>query len=155
MRVGRNGGCGGSDRVQGEAHPLQKRDACFAITVSLDEGRSGAFVAGRMKDDLRREPELDGGGMRPGLCGDFLSHVGAGIRSCGGPLRGQHCGKMAGLVKEIARVEQTLGVHDEAARFQRDAGQETVGGDWRQANGETDLPELIEDQSCREIKHRH
>jgi len=153
VRVGRNGDCGGPGGVQSEAHPLEQGDASFAVAVDLDERLSGAFVAGRVEDDLGGESEVDSGGVGPGLGGDLVPHVGAGIRSGRGALRGQHSGKMAGFVEEITGVEQTLWVDDEAARLQCDAGQEGVGTEGREANGETDLLEPVEDKCCGEVKH--
>ena len=126
MRVGRNRDRRGPRGVQREAHPLQQRNPGFAIAVDLEEGLGGALVADGMKDDLGRKPEVNGGGIRPGLGGNLVPHLGAGIRASGGPRRGQHDGKMAGFVEEIAWVKETLGVNDQAARLQRDAGKEGV-----------------------------
>jgi hypothetical protein len=42
---------------------------------------------------------------------------------------------MAGFVEKIAGVKQTFGIDNEAAWLQRDAGQEGVGGERREANG--------------------
>ncbi len=154
VRVGRSGDCRGAGGVKGEAHPLQQRDAGVAVAVDLDEGCGGALVAGGMEDYFWREPEIDGGGVGPGLGRDLVAHVGARIRPGGGALLGQHSGKMARFVEEITGVEQTFGVDDEAARRQRDAGQEGAGAEGREANGEADLPEPVEDKSCSGGKHR-
>jgi len=61
---------------------------------------------------------------------------------------------MASFVEQISRVKQTLGVNDEAAWLKRDAGQEGVGAKRREANGQADLREPIENNVCRRIKHR-
>jgi hypothetical protein len=52
---------------------------------------------------------------------------------------------MSGFMEEITGVEQALGVYDEAAWFKRDAGQEGVGSEGREANGEADLLEKADD----------
>ncbi len=61
---------------------------------------------------------------------------------------------MAGFVEEIAGIEQAIGVDDEAAWRQRDAGQEGIGVEGREANGQADLPEPVEDKGCGGMKHR-
>ncbi len=61
---------------------------------------------------------MDGGGVGSSLGGNFVAHVGAGIRFRGGALRGQHGCKMAGLMKQIAGVAQLLRVNDQATGFQ-------------------------------------
>ena len=119
-----------------------------AIAVNLDEGRGGTFVAGGVEDHLGRESEVDGGGEGPGLGSDLIAHVGAGIRSGGGALLGQHCREMAGFVEEIPGIEQAIGIDDEAAWRQRDAGQEGIGAERREANGQADLLEPVEDEGC-------
>lgn len=140
--------------VKSEAHPLQQWDAGIAVTVNLNEGRSSALVAGGVEDYLGLEPELDRGGIGPSLGGDLVAHVGAGIRSGEGAPLGQHGGKMAGFVKEIPGIEQALGVDDEAARCQCDPGQEGVGTEGREANGQANLPKPVEDEGCGGIRHR-
>jgi hypothetical protein len=107
-----------------------------------------------MENYLRGELEVEGGGIGPSLGGDLLPHVGASIRSGGSALCGQHGGKMAGFVEEITGVEQTLGVNDEPTWLQCDAGQEGVGAKGREANGQADLLEPVENNVCRRIKHR-
>ncbi|MFZ1008770.1 MAG: hypothetical protein WAN65_18170 [Candidatus Sulfotelmatobacter sp.] len=118
---------------------MQQGNAGAAIAVSLDERRGGAFVAGGVKDRLGRESEVDGGGIGPGLGSDLVAHVGAGIRSGGGALLGQHRGKMASFVEEIPGVEQAIGVDDEAARRERDARQEGISAEGSEVNGQADL----------------
>jgi len=152
--VGGNGGCGGASGVESQAHPLQQGDAGVAIAVDLDEVLGGPFVAGGVEDCLWRKAEVNGGRIRPTLGRDLAAHVGAGIRSGAGALRGQHGGKMAGFVEEIAGVEQTFGVDSEAAWLQRDSGQEGVVAERREANGKANLPEPVEDKGCRGIQHR-
>jgi hypothetical protein len=88
---------------------------------------------------------VDGSSVGPGLSGDFVAHVGTGIRSGGGALCRQHGSEMSGFMEEITGVEQALGVYDEAAWFERDAGQEGVGSEGREANGEADLLEKADD----------
>jgi hypothetical protein len=100
---------------------LEQGDAGVAIAVDLDEGLGGTLVAGGVKDHLRGKSEVDGGGEGPGLGSDLVPQVGVGIRFGGGALRGQHGGQMACLVEQVAGVEQTLRVDDEAAWLQRDA----------------------------------
>jgi hypothetical protein len=101
---------------------LEQGDASVAIAVDLDEGLGGALVAGGMKDHLGGKSEVDDGGKGPGLGSDLVPQVGVVIRSGRGALRGQQGGQMACLVEEVAGVEQTLRVDDEAAWLQRDAG---------------------------------
>jgi len=154
VRIGINRDSRGAGWAESKSHPLQERNAGTAIAVNLDEGRGGAFVAGGVEDHLGRESEMEGGGIRPGLGGDLIAHVGTGIRSGEGALLGQHGGKMAGFVEEIPGIEQPVRIDDEATCRQRDTGQEGIGAEWRDANGEADLLEPVEDQDCGGIEHR-
>ena len=129
VRVGSDGNSGGLGAIEREAHPLEQGDTGVAVAVGLDEGLSGAFVPGGVKDDFWRKSEVHSSGIGPGLGGDLVPHVGTGIRLGGGAPCGQHSGKMAGFVEKITGIEQTFGVDDEAARFQCDAGQESVGAE--------------------------
>jgi len=49
-------------------------------------------------------------------------------------------------------VEQAVGVDDEAAGLQGNAGQESVHREGRGTNREADLPEPVEDAACGRIK---
>ena len=153
VRVGRNGDCCRAGWVKGEAHPLQQGDAGAAIAVNLDEGRGGTFVAGGVENHLGRKSEVDSGGVGPSLSCDLVAHVGTGIRSGGGALFGRHRGKMAGFVEEISGVEQALRIDDEAAGRQSDTGQEGIGAEGREANGQADLLEPVEDEGCGGMEH--
>ena len=61
---------------------------------------------------------------------------------------------MAGLVKQVAGIQQPLGIDDQAARFQRNAGQERIRAQRRQANGKANLPEPVDDEVCGGVEHR-
>jgi anti-sigma factor ChrR (cupin superfamily) len=61
---------------------------------------------------------------------------------------------MAGFVEQIAGVEQALRVDNQATRLKRDSRQKSAGVELRQANGQADLPEPVDDAGCGGIKHR-
>jgi len=144
------GGVGG---VEGKAHPLEEGDAGFAVAIDLNEAGGGAMVAGGVEDGFRGEAEMDAGGIRPGLGGDFVAHVGAGVGAGGGALGGEHGGKMAGFMEQVAGMEETFGVDDEAAGLERDAGLEGVWAVGRETDGEAEVAEPFDDLVGDGVEH--
>jgi hypothetical protein len=144
---------GGVDGVKCEAHPLKEGYAGVAVAIDFDEAGGGVVVAGGVEDGFRGKTEVEAGCVRPGLGGDFVSHVGAGVGACGGAQFREHDGEMACFMEEVAGVEEAVGVDDEAAGFEGDAGEEGVGGERGDADREADLAEPVDDLVGGGVEH--
>jgi hypothetical protein len=144
---------GGVDGVEGQPHPLEEGHAGFAVAIDFDEAGGGVVVAGGMEDGFRGKAEVDAGGVGPGLGSDFVSHVGAGVGTCGGALFGEHGGEMARFMEQVAGIVEAVGVDDEAAGFECDAGEEGVRGERGEADGEADLAKPVEDLFGSGVEH--